>query len=427
MKFCEFEKIAQMIPVLAETEVLVIGGGPAGIAAAAASARRKDVKTLLVEKEQFLGGALADERGIPVTGAFPGNVSLGGVMDEILAKLRFAGTDSAVMADLEQKGVVYYHEPEYAKLLADDILKKSGCQVMTDAAAADVIERDGKVVGVLVASHMKLGVIWTDVAVDCTGDGEMAARLLCPMQEKISQKRSYPYSLANVDFDAVSDYLKEDPHMKAALEKAAKEQNAPEEADCVWRLQGDVRAGVVYGDTIRVEGPDSEQAARRKLWSHIGFFRRYIPGMERCTLLRASGQTMPLETRRIQGEKVYTFQGTQERLSRRDGIVRISTGRDSWEEFPYDVLVPRGISNLLAAGKTVSVDQEVQRAMGLGTLLVLGQAAGAAAAIMAAKKITNRQVDGGFMKSLMEELGCDITGDKTRKYYGDKKASDWGM
>lgn len=426
MDYDEFEKVREFFPVIAAAEVLVAGGGPAGITAAVACARRRDVKTILIEKNHFLGGALADECGVPVEGAFPGYVSLGGLMDEVLAKVRFAKEDSAEMIDLGKRGVVYYHEPEYVKFLADDLLKKSLCQVMLDTAVVDVIKKGERILGVIVSGHMKAGVIWADVVLDCTGNADIARRSGCPMQEPVSEWRALPYRLTGVDFHRVTEYLAEDEHMKAAVRKAQADYTEVDENDCLWHLQGNVKEKMVYADTVRVKGDGAEAAARRKLWTHINFFRQYIPGMEHCALFRASRETMLLEKPRIQGEKIYGFCSGQGNRSLEDGIVRISRDQNTCQELPYDILIPQGVSDLLVAGKSVSVDKETQELLHLGTLMVLGHAAGIAAGIMAVKKVSNRDVNGKLVKSLAEELGCDITGDKTRAYYGDRKILDCG-
>lgn len=438
----------QMIPVIWRGDVAVVGGGLAGVTAAAASARRR-VKTIIIEKNAFMGGRISYAAGLPIHGAFPGYVSIGGMMDELLAKLRFAGLDSAEMIDVEGFGVNYFPESEYFKYLTEDILVKSGCEILMHSLFVDVIMEQQRILGVIVENQDGKGVILAEAVVDCTGNAQIAykAGAAVDRSETDTIPLIYPYILGNVDIKRAEAHLARDCYFKCAIAKAKNEFLELSSDDKPWDLVNGLREGSLFANTIRIKkcGGDNadsltkaEMEAHKRLFVHIEFFRKYIDGMEKCYLMRSSSQVSVLDPARIIGEETLTFEDCKGLRKFENGILRSSgpfhqlnleaskpdeintiTERDDWFEVPYGALVPKDIDNLLVAGKSISVDSKAQFTLGMAQLMVLGQAAGIAGSIVSDGKKA-KEIDGRFIRSLLDEVGCDIDGDKTRQYKGDR-------
>ncbi|HEY5465959.1 MAG TPA: FAD-dependent oxidoreductase, partial [Clostridia bacterium] len=113
--------------------------------------------------------------------------------------------------------------------------------------------------------------------------------------------------------------------------------------------------------------------------------------------------------------------------SRKEAAVTIVADNGEWFEVPMGVIIPRGIDNMFVAGKAISADSRAQSALGLAQMMVLGQAAGISAAMVSQRKMRAKDIDGRLIRSILDELGCDIDGDKTRSYFGDVKSSIYGI
>jgi len=436
------------IPIIWEGDVVVIGGGVAGVTAAAASSRRR-VKTIVIEKSAFMGGMVSYAAGLSIGGAFPGYVSIGGMMDELLAKLRFAGLDSAEMVDVEGFGVNYFPESEYFKFLTEDILIKSGCEILMHSLVVDVIMEKQIIKGVIVENAAGKGALLAEAVVDCTGDAQIALKAGASFEAAKTNEIPliYTYIIGNVDIKRVEAHLQRDCYFKDAILKAKSEYLELSNEDKLWDLVNGLREGTFFANTIRVKKcgcndvksiTRAEMEAHKKLFIHIEFFRKYVEGMENCYLLRCSNHVSELDPRRIIGEETLTFEDCKNLRKFDNGIlrssgpsceltlgssnldrIRVLTEQNDWFEVPYGALVPKNVDNLIVAGKSISVDAGAQSTLGMAQMMVLGQAAGIAGSIVS-NGTKAREVDGRMIRSLLDELGCDIDGDKTRQYKGDK-------
>lgn len=412
------------IPIIWRGEVLVIGGGTAGVTAAAASARKK-IPVMVVEKNSWFGGEMACGGGAPAEGAFPGGKSIGGLMDELLAGLRFAGKESAHVVQEPKKGIVYYFDNEYYKKLADEYLWKSGCGQLLNTVVTDILHRNKKVCGVIVNSGMKKAALLANAVIDSTADALAARALGIPLwKENTEPTYRYPYILQNVDVEKLAAYQKKDLKFASAREKAAEMGMDVGEDGQIWKLQGGIGDGMVYADSICLSGIQEEfqgtdtrvqLKAHRKMYEHIQFYRSLIPGMEECRLFRCASHVIAHGTPRIEGFCQMRETEARKQKKREDGILRCRDGK-TWYELPYGVMVTELYENLLVAGKAVSVDPDIQRNLGMASRMAMGQCAGIAAAMVALKGVRAVEISGALMRSMMEEVGCDIEGDKTRVF-----------
>ncbi len=416
----------EKIPVIWSGDVLVAGGGAAGVAAGAASARKR-VKTMVIEKNSYLGGKVSDSPGLPIEGCFPGYISQGGIMDELCAKLRFAREDSAVMADVQGKGVSYYHENEYFKWLSEDILRKSGCCWKLGMTIENILVEGGRIKGIIAVQSMKKYAFLAKMVIDATGNGEIAKAAGLLRQNSDDTRFYYPYVLEDINTDILNNYLKEDRALIKARERAAKGGVRLGEEDNVEYLNTEIRGGKVYVDSIAVnkkidmETEDLLETVHKKLFEHIQFYRRYVPGMEKAVLHR-TGEVIRKLPGKIQGICQGHKEGYEEN-GRFQGILRMETETEGKGQMklPLGMMIPQKMDNLLVTGKICDLDDDLREMIGSGHEMVLGQCAGICAAIAFLRGIMPKELEEEEIHSILDELGCDINGDLSRCCKGDKK------
>jgi hypothetical protein len=231
------------VPVVAETEVLVVGGGPAGIGAAVASGRN-GARTVLVERFGYLGGnATAGLVGPFMTSySQDGKLELiKGVFEELVERAEALGgaiDPGKVEGGSEYASFITYghhrvtpFDPEMVKLVAAEMCLEAGVELRLHTAVLDPILEAGAVAGVIVASKSGLEAIRARVTVDCSADADVAARAGVPFhqgraQDGLTQPMTLFFRLANVDDARVKQYIAdhpEDHRPYAGLVRAARE------------------------------------------------------------------------------------------------------------------------------------------------------------------------------------------------------------
>ena len=153
---------------LAQTDVLVVGGGPAGIGAALGAARA-GAKTLLIESQGFFGGVAAWSLGMPINQMRPESKPRS-VVHELLIQKLLAYGDQAVCIGQHQ----LYCNVDYLKVAVLDALDEVGCKYLVHLAAVDALVENDRVTGVVVGTKQGLAEISAKAVVDCTGDADVA-------------------------------------------------------------------------------------------------------------------------------------------------------------------------------------------------------------------------------------------------------------
>lgn len=433
---------AQDVPVLAEVDVLVCGGGVAGIAAAV-SAAREGARTLLIERAGFLGGtATGSAMGLIVIPAS----ELVGFPREFFARL--AAENGAGLGDVVPWDIEAY------KIAALEVLQEADAQVLLYTWVSQPILEDGAIRGVVIENKSGRQAVLASVVIDATGDGDVAARAGVPFvkgRERDGQMRpaTVMARIGNVDLRRFKAYIDAHPEdfsqddgrrvvdldrgivridgFFSIVERAKKEGviaaeapvhylrfsgvNAPGHADRATLICNSTR---IYG----VDGTDgadvtrAELEGRRQLRDIVRACRAYLPGFESATLVDTSAYLGVRETRRIRGR--YTL-GYEDLVDGRrfDDSVAVMTSvdygtaevhgadhghegssADEWArklalklmrfEFPLRCMMSDEVANLVVAGRCASMTQDVDKfARNMAPTGLQGQAAGTFAAIMA--------------------------------------------
>ncbi len=429
--------------VYGEYDVVVLGGGPSGIAASTCAARR-GARTLLVEHYGFLGG-MGTAAGVTNFCGLHANVHgdmrrvVHGVASDILE--RIAGFDG-----LKEPHVIFgktlaqaYDMSAY-KCAADDLVTDAGVEVLFHAHGTQAIRRDAQHIESL-AVETKSGrqLLYARFFIDCSGDGDLA-HLAGAATEKGDGHGGmlYPtqmFRVAGVDDARAHDAPKLIPQLMEQAE-ASGEFRFPRKGAIVrpQKHAGEWRVNVTQlrnADGSAVDGTDSRQLSRaelegrRQVVEYHRFLKARVPGFERSYIIDIAPQLGIRETRRVMADYMLTADDVIRCVDFDDtigvngwplemhvaGDVKwiwpdIPTAR-GFNQLPYRMILPRGLDNLLVAGRCAGMTHEAQSAARVtGACFVMGQAAGTAAALAMRAGVAPRELEVAGLQRALEEDGA---------------------
>ncbi len=438
---------ARSTPVFGAYDCVVLGGGPAGIAAATASARH-GARTLLVERYGFLGG-MGTAAGVTNFCGLHANVHgsirrvVHGVADDLLARIDALGGLNEPHLIFGRIHAQAYDTAAY-KCAADALLADAGAEVLFHALAAGVARADdGSLAALLVETKSGRVAVRGRVFIDCSGDGDLAHAAGLPMDKgDATGGLLYPtlmFRVGQVDATRAGDAWRSIPELMdeaaASGEYRFPRRGAivrPQKHDSEWRVNvtqlrdADGRAA---DGTDAVSLSAAEAEGRRQAVDYLAFLRARVPGFESSYLLDIAPQVGIRETRRLIGEHALSADDVLGCASF-DDTVGVNgwplelhvTGDVEWRwpppgsrgfnQLPFRMLVPRretagGITNLLAAGRCAAMTHEGHSAARVsGACFAMGQAAGTAAALALAAGLPVRDVDIGQLQQALRSDGA---------------------
>jgi len=423
------------VPVVRECDVLVVGGGPAGQAAAVAAARAGAEVTLL-ERYGCLGG-LASGGMVLVLDDMCGEreVSVGGLALEIIDRMRQIGAcvtppledcfrndpeirDRWVRWGFEElyartkpKPIVYAgsFDPEGWKQVSQEMVLEAGVHLRFHSWFSQAILEDGTVRGVIVETKAGRQAVLGRVVIDATGDGDVFGSAGAP-DVRGSYIMTLVHRLADVDTDAAIKFERDDPAAARELDTQVKRLLGGS-WDQWWLLTP--RPGVVWCNCPHIPGFDGlnpehlthiEVEGRRRFMKVVAFVREHLPGFRHAYILDAAPQVGVRQTRLLEGEYVVTKEDIVERRRFPDVVAR---GRDYYT--PYRSLLPQRIDGLLVAGRCYSATPEAQRiSREIPPVMVMGEAAGTAAALGLESGVQPRHVNVATLQQRLIAQGVNL-------------------
>ena len=442
------EEPARRIPVYGEYDVAVLGGGPAGIAAAVAAARAGR-RTLLIERYGFLGG-MGTAAGVTNFCGLHANVHgeihrvVQGVASDLLARIDHIGGLNAPHLVLGKIFAQAYDTAAY-KIAADDLLAAHKVDILFHALGAGVVLQDKRRINALLV-ETKAGrqAVRADIFIDCSGDGDLAAWAGAPFEVGDRDGHMlYPsmmFRLNGIDPARAGEAWRTIPQlMEAALAKGT--HTFPRKGAIVRPQKSGIEWRVNFTQLKRADGsainglePDDltrgEINGRRQAVEAFEFLRT-VPGFEKSYIVDLPPQLGIRETRRVvggyqlSGEDVLSCASFDDSIGVNgwpmeehvagDVVFTFPPIPDSrgFNELPYRMLVPEGVDNLLVAGRCASMTHDGQSAARVsGACFAMGEAAGLAAALALSGNTLPRHIAIERLQQALEQEGAFIGRDQ---------------
>ncbi|MFP4250604.1 MAG: FAD-dependent oxidoreductase [Armatimonadota bacterium] len=400
---------ARELPVVGEVDVLVCGGGPAGTAAAVAAARA-GAKTMLLERYGCLGGLATGGLVIVLPPLVRGEHQvIGGIGQETLDRLLEAGE-----AEYRSERGSSRFDPEGLKRLSDEMCLDAGVLLRLHSWAVGVFGEEGRPEGVIVESKAGREAIRAGVIVDCTGDGDVAARAGAGY-ERDDKMIGLPFRIGNIDLerwgeargDGTGKRIHKEAHEAAGYESHFGLSPFP------------LNPGVAWGNNHMASGdfldPDvltrMEVRGRRSAKVVLDVMREKMPGFEESWLIDTASQIGVRCTRRITGLATMRYEEFEAERQFDDSVALGNDFRrpDVVYEIPLGSLIPADVGGVLVAGRCVSGDAEAMEALReIHCCWTMGEAAGAAAALAIEQACEPRDVPVGALRESLVGAGAVV-------------------
>lgn len=449
----------RQVPIVETCDVLVVGGGPAGFAAAVASGRAGS-RTVLVDQYGYLGGMATAGLVGPFMTSYSADGEtqiVRGLFDELVRRMADLGGaihPSQVRAATSYSSYItsgHDHvtpfDPEVLKLVTFAMTEEADVRLLLHTFFVAPIVDASRVAGAVFVNKSGLRAIAAHVVIDCTGDADVAAAAGCPtVKGRSKDGRMQPatmfFRVRNVNKSRSDAYMREHPddaEFKSLVTKAIAAGDFPiphnecsvyetPQAD-VWRVNI-TRLHGIDGTNVQ-DLTRAEILGRRQVLDVLRFLRKYVPGFEQAELLDTAAQVGIRETRHIVGEYTLT---AEDLLSGRTfpdviacysypidihdpegtGTAFVPMAQGRMYQIPYRVLVPQKVDQLLVAGRSVSATHEAAGAIRvMPAAFAMGQAAGIAAALAAKEGVPPRALDWRVLQAALRAGGAYLGDDAT--------------
>ena len=455
-----------------EYDVIVLGGGCAGITSAIASAKT-GAKTLLVESSPFLGGDLIS--GLPIDGCLNarGEWIVGGVIKELFRACEKRGGYIGPICDYRALWIVCT-DPLAMQFAIVDTISNYPIDVLLYSFADDVTVEDGELKSVSIVNKLGRRNYSAKVFIDCTGDGDIAIKAGNPYEQGGEtpddlQPVSIVYRLENVDTSALLAFVRDCPENVSLGESPWMGDGVAKEeliellirqsfAKVFFSGEGPLlsqaisdgiisncsmlaitpysveRKGVSVNSTrLPVDATKTNALSQAivplfaQVDQGVRFLKERVPGFENAYFVAVAPRIGIRETRRVIGDYVLNSEDVLEAKKRPDGIakggheydihgnnkehIRMQLKDGGSYDIPLGCLLPKLLKNVLIAGRNISAERGAHStARVMGTCMAMGHAAGTVAAMSVKSGKSLREIDTNELRSLLKNQGAVLDG-----------------
>lgn len=452
-----YREPAKEIPVIGRPDVLVIGAGPSGIGAAIAAARM-GAKTMLVEQNGFVGGNLTAAQINPMFTFHDvkGRQVVKGIAGEFVAQMVEKGYSGGHMTDLTfDNASMTPLDPEGSKVVLLDMLEKAGVELLLHTMCVDVATKDRTVEAVMVENKSGRAAICPKVVIDCTGDGDVAAKagadFILGDGKGVMQPVSLFFTIGGVDTAALRTWMKQNRNLlkdnptdkeidsqkgiaflglnDLVKESIAKGKMDEEVANRILMYELPHNQFAMNVTRLqKISGVDAKEMTqaeirlRRQAIEVYQFMKDHVGGFSHSFIATTGSSVGVRETRHIMGDYVMNENDILQGKAFDDGIscgtyaIDIHPGQGKMQiytgsgkkvyEVPYRALIPTKLDNVLVAGRPISANHMAAGSIRvMATCMAMGQGAGTAAAMAAKNDGMTRNVDTKKLRSYLIKQG----------------------
>ena len=452
---------AREVEIVEEADVVVAGGGPAGIAAAVAAARR-GARTVLIERYGFLGGLATAGLVAPILGhtaARSRTPIVEGILRELAERMHRLDGAPPWEETLARGGIAF--DAEALKRAADQMTREAGVRLLFHALVVGAPRSESSIDALLVESKSGRQAVRAATFVDTTGDADLAFHAGAP----VLQGRPFDGRVQSmgsvIHIGGLEDLTREQREEARRLVEKAMEEGQMHFYNAGFTALNSYHRDHFSPNMTRAAGDPTdvrdltaaELSIREEAWKLIEFLRSRVPGCEKAYLQQSAPQVGPRESRRIEGEAVLTGEDIREGRRYPDAVARGSWWIDihcplgfthpvhlcvrecpradscpywaaehdsamlsvdelrppegGWYDVRYGSLVARGVDNLLVAGRAISATHEgLAGARIMATGAATGEAAGIAAAMAAHHGLPVREVEVSTLRERLTAAGA---------------------
>jgi hypothetical protein len=444
MSHAEIAEPGRTTPLYGEYEVVVLGGGPAGIASAIA-AGRTGRSTILLERYGFLGGA-GTAAGLSTFCGLHAFVHgehlqvIHGIADDILDRLRAMDGLNDPHLTVRDQILAQAYDISAFKIAADELIAEAGVHVLFHSLGVGSVMADAdRIDALLVETKSGRFAIRGQIFIDASGDGDLAAWSGAPYElGDGAGNMLYPSTMFRINgvdpgkagkaWELIPD-LMDEAEGRGRRFPRKKPIVRPQRNPIEWRAN---LTQIKNPDGTAVSGVDADQLSygevegRRQCWDVFSFIREVTPGFEDAYIVEIAPQIGIRETRRFVGEYVLSkddilgcrdFDDTigvngwpvEAHIKGDVKFVFTAPGARGYNQIPYRIVLPKKLENLFIVGRCASMTHEGQSSARVsGPCFVMGQAAGTAADIALSDAVTPRRVDVAKLQRRLEAGGANL-------------------